>query len=411
MPDNIQRELTFSGKVFRALLPLLLILVGGAAWSYFKATAPVIKKTLPQREITMVDTMTAAAADTRTRVTAMGTVTAAREVTLKAQISGVVQAVSEHFLPGSLVQKGEILVRLDPADYKISVQKARSALADDTAALAIEQGSQTIAREELRLLTEVSPDRVDETDLALRKPQLAQARAKVASARADLDQALLNLNRTTVVAPFNAMIIERFVNEGAYAGIQESLVTLAGTDEFWVEAMVPLDQLPYIDRAYPGGCPVTIFSQTGAGSREGRVIQVAGKVNDSGRVATVIVAVKAPLDTTVHPGAAPLMLDDYVQVTITGRALSGVVALPRAALQDDDTLWINQDNALDIRRVSLAWKDREAVYIASGVSPGEQVVTSGLAAPVQGMPLKTKNDPPATPETPEKRPEPGGDPK
>jgi multidrug efflux pump subunit AcrA (membrane-fusion protein) len=134
-------------------------------------------------------------------------------------------------------------------------------------------------------------------------------------------------------------------------------------------------------------------------------------VNDSGRVATVIVAVKAPLDTTVHPGAAPLMLDDYVQVTITGRALSGVVALPRAALQDDDTLWINQDNALDIRRVSLAWKDREAVYIASGVSPGEQVVTSGLAAPVQGMPLKTKNDPPATPETPEKRPEPDGDPK
>ncbi len=105
------------------------------------------------------------------------------------------------------------------------------------------------------------------------------------------------------------------------------------------------------------------------------------------------------------------MLDDYVRVTITGRALSGVVALPRAALQDNDTLWINQDNALDIRRVSLAWKDRETVYIASGVSPGEQVITSGLAAPVQGMPLKTGNDQPAIPETPEKRPEPDGDPK
>jgi RND family efflux transporter MFP subunit len=411
MSDNIQRELTFFGKVFRALLPLLLILAGGAAWSYFKATAPVIQKKLPQREVTMVETMTAAAVDTRIRVTAMGTVTAAREVTLKAQVSGVVQAVSEHFLPGSLVKKGEILVRLDPADYNISVQKARSALADATAALAIEQGSQTIAREELRLLTQVSPDRVDETDLALRKPQLAQARANVASATADLDQALLNLNRTTVAAPFNAMIIERAVNKGAFAGIQESLVTLAGTDEFWVEAMVPLDQLPYIDRAYPGGCPVTISSQTGAGSREGRVIQVTGKVNDSGRVSTVIVAVKAPLDTSLHPEAAPLMLDDYVRVTITGRTLSGVVALPRAALQDNDALWINQDNTLDIRRVSLAWKDGETVYIASGVSPGEQVVTSGLAAPVQGMALKTGNDQSAIPQILEKRPETGGDPK
>lgn len=399
MPDQIQeqaayqdpapRELTFFGKVLRALLPLLLILSGGAAWSYFKATAPVMKKSRPQRAVTVVETMPAALTNARAQINAMGTVTAAKSVTLKAQVSGVVQSVPPNFMPGSLVKKGEVLVRLDPSDYEVSVRKARSALADATAALAIEQGSQTIAREELKLLTQISEDRVDYTDLALRKPQLAQAQADVASARADLDQALLNLKRTTITAPFNAMIMARSVNEGAYVGAQTELVTLVGTDVFWVEAMVPLDQVAYIDPSREGGAPAEISSQAGPGTWQGRVIQTAGKLNDVGRMATVIVAVENPLGTREHPAAVPLMVSDYVTVSISGRTLAGVVALPRAALQDDNTLWINRDSTLDIRRVSLAWKDRTRVYLASGVLPGEEIITSGLAVPVQGMPLKT----------------------
>ena len=390
--DSPQRELTFFGKVLRALLPLLLILGGGAAWSYFKATAPVMKRGRPPRAVTVVETMTARLSDARARITAMGTVTAAKSVTLKAQVSGVVASVSDHFMPGSLVAKGETLVHLDPADYEVSVRKARSALADATAALAIEQGSQTIAREELKLLTEISTDQVAGTDLALRKPQLAQAQANVASARADLDQALLNLKRTTITAPFNSMILSRSVNEGAYVGAQADLVTLVGTDEFWVEAMVPLDQLAFIDMARPGGCPAQISSQTGPGTWEGRVIQVAGKLNDSGRMATVIIAVQQPLGTADHPAATRLMVSDYVRVTITGRDLPGVVALPRSAVQDDNTLWINRDNTLDIRKVLLAWKDKDKVYLRSGITPGEKIITSGLAVPVQGMPLRTEGE-------------------
>ena len=402
MFETPQRELTFFGKIIRALLPLLLIIGGGAAWSYFQSTAPVMKKARPKRSVTMVETMAASLGQARTKVTVMGTVTAARQVSLKAQVAGVVQTVSSHFIPGSLVQKGETLIRLDPRDYQVSVRKAQSALADATAALAIEQGSQNIAREEVKLLTQISSDAVSQTDLALRKPQLAQVKADVDLAQADLDQARLNLARTTITAPFNAMVLERFVNEGSYVGSQAEMVTLVGTDEFWIEAMVPLDQLYYIDITRPGGSPVTITSQTGPGTWQGRVVQVAGKVNDSGRMSTVIVAVKNPLGTQAHPAATPLMMDDYVKVAIAGRTLSNVIALPRSVLQDNDTLWINRDNTLDIRKVDLAWKDSESVYIASGVTPGEAVITSGLSVPVQGMPLKTDGDsgpaqPPGTP--------------
>jgi RND family efflux transporter MFP subunit len=235
----------------------------------------------------------------------------------------------------------------------------------------------------------MTAQKVIQTDLALRKPQLAQALADVAAAEADLTQAELNLARTRVTAPFNAMIVERAVNIGAYAGSQDSLVSLVGTNEFWIQALIPLDQLSYMDLGDPGSCPVKIQSQAGVGTWEGRVIQVTGKLSDSSRMAQVIVAVKNPLGTRIQPSAHPLMIDDYVNVTITGRILDHVVALPRAAFKDGDTVWVNSDNTLQISKVTLAWKDTENVYIRNGITQGDEVVISDLSAPVPGMALKS----------------------
>ena len=379
-----KKELTFLGKTVRALIPLMLIIGGGVAWSYFKATAPVMKKADPKSQVALVETQTAALKNLKATVSAMGTVTAAREVTLKAQVTGTVQSVCDNFVPGRFVAKGETVLTLDPADYQVAKKKAQSALANAKAALAIEQGSQNIAKEELRVLSEITAQKVNQTDLALRKPQLARAMADVTSAQADL-----NLSRTKIVAPFNAMILERSVNVGTYVGVQDSLVSLVGTDEFWIEAVVPLNEIPFLDMGTSGGCPVRIRSQAGTGTWNGRVIQITGRLSDTSRMAQVLVAVKNPLGTRNHPSSVPLMIDDYVYVDITGRTLEDVMALPRTALKDDNTVWVNQDNTLDIRKVTLAWKDETNVYIQKGISPGDQVVVSDLSTPVQGMALKS----------------------
>jgi RND family efflux transporter MFP subunit len=380
---------SFLGRFIGLITPIAIIVAGGAAWSYFKTTAPVMERAQPKRQVSVVETMPAAKNDLRTAISAMGTVTAAKEVTVKAQVSGTVLKASSKFVPGGIVHKGDVLLTLDQADYKVQVQKARSAMADAQAALAIEQGNQNIAREELSLLSELSESSMAQSDLALRKPQLAQAQAAVDSAEADLRQALLDLERTVIKAPFNAMIMERDVNVGTYVGAQDSLASLVGIDAFWIEAVVSLDQLHMIDLDHPEGCPVKIHSQAGFGEWDGKVIQVAGKLNDASRMATVIVEVENPMGGAEGPSAARLMIDDYVYAEITGRELPGVIEIPRSALQDDDAVWVLKDNALDIRKVSLAWKDADKVYISNGVEPGEQIVTSGLSTPVQGMPLQT----------------------
>ena len=149
-------DTSFWMKAGKAMVPLALIIAGGVAWSYFKASAPVMQRLKPERKVAVVEVRTASRGDARTVVSAMGTVVAAREVTLKAQVSGVVKSAAKAYIPGGRIDKGAELLTLDPADYQVAVKKAQSALATAQAALAIEQGSQNIAREELRLLVEQS---------------------------------------------------------------------------------------------------------------------------------------------------------------------------------------------------------------------------------------------------------------
>ncbi len=391
MSENQKKKLFFA-KVAKIIMPLIFIAGGGGALAYFKVTAPIIERTLPQqRKAAVVQVLTAGQSNVRAVISAMGTVTASREVTIKARVAGEVQFVAPEFIPGGYIPKGGKLLSIDSSDHQVKVDKAQSELTNAKAELAIEQGSQTIAREELHLLSELSAETIAQTDLLLRKPQLQQAKAVVISAEADLRQARLDLARTEVQAPFNALIIERNVNVGTYVGVQESLVTIVGTDEFWVKALVAMDQLSLIDFDYAGGCPAAVRSQTGVGQWEGRVVRIAGKLNETSRMATVIVAVSDPQRLHMDSSAPPLIIDDYVFVDITGRQLSGMIELPRSSLQDGDTVWVCDNNLLDIRSVALAWKSADKVYIKSGLMAGEQVVVSDMANPVQGMPLEIIN--------------------
>lgn len=390
-----QKKTSFLVKVSKAFLPVLLIMAGAGAWAYFKSTAPVIHKSSPERQVTAVQVQAVSQTNARAVISAMGTVVPSRQVTLTARVSGEVQSVATQFIPGGRIAKGSVILSLDPSDHRVNLKKARSALEEAQASFAIEQGNQTIAREEFHLLSESSGQDITQSDLVLRKPQLQQAEAAVTSAEADLFQATLDLERTVVKAPFNAMIIERDVNVGTYVGEQGTLATIVGTDEFWVEALVPLDQLSFIDLDYAGGCPVAIRSQAGNKIWHGKVVRVIGKLNETSRMATVIVSIPDPMALSSGDSAQTLMINDYVTVEITGRELPEVFELPRSALQDGDTVWVCDNDTLDIRKVTIAWKSTKKIYVQTGLVPGDRVVVSDLSTPVQGMPLmivKTEPD-------------------
>ena len=366
-----------------------LLASGVFAYSHFMENKPQMKRARPTAKPTVVDVASARIGQAQVVVKAMGSVVPSREVSLKARVSGQVMELSPNFTPGGRVSKGEKLIQLDRDDYLIALKKAKSALDKAQADLKIEQGSQEIARAELKLMRQASKNPVQETALALRKPQLEQAKAGVASARADLEQARLNLNRTEIKAPFNGLITKRQVVPGSQVNSQDAVGTIVCTDEYWIEAVVPLDRLRRLGLNQPGGRPVEIRSLGDGAVWSGRTLRSTGVLNAESRMAAVIIAVPDPLGLKSESARPALMLDDYVSVSIQGRIIDHVIELPRSALRDDGSVWVLTGGKLEVRRVELAWKENDRVFVSAGLEPGESIVTSDLAVSAPGMKLTT----------------------
>ncbi|MFP4070774.1 MAG: efflux RND transporter periplasmic adaptor subunit [Desulfovibrionales bacterium] len=372
----------FLRSIFKLGLAICILAAGTGLAYYFVATKPVVEKKMPQPQTVFVEAIQAQKGPAQAMVSGMGTVVPSQQITLRARVSGTLIALSERFVPGGRIPQGEEILRLDPSDYEIEVAKSESELQKALADLEMEQGRQAVARQELELLQESSPGDYTGTDLALRKPQLHQAEAQVAIARSELARARLNMNRTVLTAPFNALVVNRQVDFGAQVGTQDPLATLAATDEYWIEASVPVDRIGDLDLESESGS-VEIFSQTGSGQWSGRIMHSLGILDENSRLAKVLISVRNPLDA----GSNPLMLGDYVRVAIQGRDLGEMFVLPRKALRRGDAVWIAAEGRLEIRPVEIALRSGETVYVRSGLNPGELIILSNIAAPVPGMPL------------------------
>ncbi len=122
-------------------------------------------------------------------------------------MSGQVTELSPKLVPGGMVREGDLLLRIDPADFENAVSISKSELEQAEASLEIEQGRQSLAKKELELLEGT----IDETNraLVLREPQIASIRAEVSAAKAAVERAELDLERSSVFAPFDAQILSR----------------------------------------------------------------------------------------------------------------------------------------------------------------------------------------------------------
>lgn len=386
-----QKPLSRPVKLLTALLCLLVLLGGAALAVYFLKTRPTPPQRPPVQIAPLVETMPVKPGTETITVQVMGTVVPARETNIKAEVAGTVRQVSADFEPGGVISAGKPLLRLETEDFKLAVQTKKAALKQARADLALERGYQDVARHEWEILSREG-QAVGSSDLALRKPQLAQAQAKLLQAEASLAQAELDLRRTTISAPFTALVLQRNVNLGARVSTQETLGQLVDVSQYWVEASVPVDQLPWV--ALPAKDRPGAVARITANGREratGHVLRLLGNLEDQGRMARILISVPDPLKAQ----PTPILLGEYVRLDIEGAQLSDVIRLPRAALRDNDTVWTVRDGLLHIRQVTVVWRDHEDVLVGPGLSSGDLVVTSDLSTPIAGMRV-TQNTQPTT---------------
>jgi RND family efflux transporter MFP subunit len=386
-------------NILRLVVSLLLIAAGLAGARFLINNKPVINKRPPVKMEPLVRTRVLQPENYTLKIPAMGNVIPAREISLETQVGGEITYLHPDFSEGGMLPQGTKIAQINPKDYELAIMQKKRALAEAEYAFRLEEGHQDVARREWELLYGEEKLSEAESGLALRKPHLEKVQVEIASARADLELAETNLERTGLAAPFNALVLNKYVDVGSQVTPQEKLADLVGTDIFWVKVPLPLERLRWIRFPAGGsstGSTVQVFYR-GDSVREGRVIRLLPDLSKEGRMARLLVAVDDPLDLQAEGGRRPvLLIGEYVRVLIEGEQLRDIYRIPRAALHNDSEVWIvDGESRLAIRPVKTVWRDEDSVIIRDGFKPGEHLVVSGLAAPVAGMPLRIEE--PAAP--------------
>ena len=385
-------------KAIRFLTPVILVAASIAAANYLYATRPVARRGRPQIPPPLVETMTITADTHFVTLSAMGTVIPSRSITLKSRVGGFVKKKSEKLIPGGLFKKGEIVLQLEQEDFLLNVARQKAALEKLQAGLRLEMGKQDVARAELKILQSNSKKIISNADLALREPQLAQIKADIAGAKIDLAQANLDLDRTTIKAPFNCMVMEVNVEPGSQISSQDTLASLSGTDNYWVQATLPTDQLKWINFPLKGhgkGSPAWISSRNNP-ARPGHVIRLLGTLTKETRLASLLITIEDPLGLQAQ-SSSPLLLNSYVNIRIQGTRLPQVIALPRKVVRDGDQVWCVGDNRqLIIKSIETVWRNEHRIFVSGGLEPDDEIIISDMSSPIDGMLIQVQGKTPDT---------------
>lgn len=379
----------------RTLLTLIacVAIIGagaGATWAIFESEPTAERTNTVRRSAMLVEVERVDAGTFRPRIRAHGVVEPIRSVTLSPRVDGAVTRIAPTFEPGVTVAEGDVLVELDGDDYRIALTDRRAALQQAEAELEIEAGRRTVARDDLALLDGTLPE--TNRALVLREPQQRAAEARVDAARAAVRQAELELQRTDIAAPFDALVRSRDVDLGAQVNAGAALGHLVGIDTYRIVAAVPQAHLRWLTFGDETAEDVRITHRTAwpeGTERRGRLTRSLGALEADTRMARVVIDVEDPLARTdENHGKPPLLLDAFVDVELPARALEDVVRLPRAWMRAGDTAWVMQDGELSVRELEITFLDGEYAYVAAGLRDGDAIVTTHLSTVVDGAPLR-----------------------
>lgn len=382
---------------YAKLLPLVILLVGGlVAWQLVmhrpKAARQPAEIVFPQVEV-----MKVAPQSLRIPVHSQGTVQPGTEIQLSAEIAGRITRVSPAFAEGGFFSKGELLLQIDPSDYRLAITKAEAQVAGARQRLAKAEAEAEQARHDLQRIGR-GTDTV--SAYALRKPQLEEARAGLEAAKADLAVARLQFERTEIRAPFDGRVRKKQVDLGQYVTPGKVLADIFSIDI--AELRIPLSDRQYAlldvplrhrgDPALTGGPAVLLTAKFGGREYQwqGQIVRTEGVLDERNRLLYSVVEVKKPYAIDpAQPERPPLSVGMFVEAQIESREFPNSIALPRQALRPGDQVWlIDAEQRLHFRDVEVLHRGREQVYLRDGLKAGERVVLSPLDAVVEGMQLR-----------------------
>jgi RND family efflux transporter MFP subunit len=432
-------DVTTKNVLFRIIVCAGILLVGFAGMKLLASMKKPPAEAKPEELVLKVNTLEARLENVTVSIFGYGEAKPLNSVSISPEVAGRVISIHPRLEPGEEIKQGALLFAVDSSNYKAANNEAAASVAQlqstikrltaqyniDKERLITIERSRDLAHEEFNRLKKLfdehhvgtrsgvdaserfyngAADQADQMkqSVTLYPLRLQETKSALSAALARLELTTVNLERCSVIAPFDGRIKMASVESGQYVTPGQPVVTLA--DDSILEILVPLDSrdarkwLKFKD-------PKT--GDTGAWFKHLKDERVSIRWTEERelhawtgilnrvvafdpRTRTLTVAVRIPSASAGSSDRAglPLVEGMFCQVEIPGRILHNVIRVPRWAVSFKNSVYISKDNRLKTIPVTVAHKAGDEVFISEGLAPKDLVITTRLVDPLENTLLK-----------------------
>jgi RND family efflux transporter MFP subunit len=321
------------------------------------------------------------------KIQSTGTTTPITQTTLTSEIGGEVIYRSKKFSEGSSVISGEILAKIDDTDLQLQYKNALLQLASAEVQLAVQKAESEIAKEAWEKVGSGLAE-----NLATKQPQLKQAQAALDVAQAQVESAKNKLNKTEITAPYTGRIQNINIDLGSTILPGQPVGSMYTSNEIEVILSIKDSDLQFLDipmdgrKLNPDQKSLVIISSVYKGKIQkwsGNLERVDGVIDPMTRMIKLIANFK---NNFIEDSIPILPVGLFVEAEINGKELTDIFKIPNTALSPNgDVLIVNQNNALEIRKINYLTKTQDYILVKEGISSGERIVISKLSVATEGM--------------------------
>jgi len=373
--------------MIKYLKPLLIIAISTVIASVLYMLGQVSPQAIQEEAPMDVNVQILTPIDYQIKIKSTGTTTPITQTVLTSEVGGEVIYRSKKFSEGSSVISGEILAKIDDTDLQLQYKNALLQLASAEVQFAVQQAEAEIAQEAWEQVGKGTAK-----DLTAKKPQLKQAKAALEVAKAQVQSAEKKLNKTEITAPYTGRIQNINIDLGSTIIPGQPVGSMYTSNEIEVTLSVKDSDLQFLDipmdgrKLNPDQKSIVIIKSVYRGEMQewaGNLERVDGVIDPMTRMIKLIANFKNNFIEETKP-ILPIGL--FVEAEINGKQLEDIFMIPNTALTpNDELLVLNQDDALEIRKVKVITRMKNYILVKEGMKAGERVVVSKLSIVTNGM--------------------------
>lgn len=335
----------------RIVRPLAILAVGVLIAIVMVASNKPMISAPAKDNIAYVETKTIEVGKQDIIISARGNHISTQDLSLSSEVAGSVIWVSQKFNEGEFFLKGDVILKVNPIPYELALAQAKATLETAKVALSDAKALQRTAR-------------------------IEEAKANINAAEKLVLKAQQDLEKTVIVAPFNAVVDSKSAELGQYLTPGKVVARLFGTDKG--EIHLPLVQADayYLSQHYSANVVVRRVVAGKELTWLGKFSRLEGRMDTNTRVLNAVVVIDEPYNTLKQE--LPLVFGAFVDVDLKGEPVADASSVPQIAIHAGNYIYVYEDGVLHKRQIELIHANNNGDAIIQGLTQGDRVVINRL---------------------------------